>query len=692
MVSISEYLLGVAALGAIVGSVWFAAHRLRVRFTRGWSRSPAVLAEAIVFVAILLAVAQVLGAIGMLSRIPVALASLAVAGGVWLATRNRDSDRGDHEPHDFERRRVVTTTAVVLVVGLVTTPWIGRTLIALRAGILGVDSMNYHMPFAARFAKEGSILPLHFTIPGLETAFHPANSELLGAVGIVALRTDVLSTSMNLAFVGLALLAAWCIGKPRDVPLATLAASAVLLSSPLFVSFDGGRATNDIGGVALFLAAVALILNGGGSRSATALAAVASGLALGDKLTMVVPIVALTIAVIVAAERGRRFATARDWLPWLLLCGGFWYVRNLVAVGSPVPALQLGLGPVSLPAPEISRTAPAHSVAHYLFDVGVWRDWFGPGLSSALGSIWPIVVLLAVAGWFLAIVRGDRMLRALGVVGVVSMLGYLVTPEGAGGSEGRPVLFAANLRFGFPALALGLVLFPLALPAPLRVRRRYLPAAFGALALANVVRYAVSNRPSIRPVTTLAVELGLAVIVVSLLLVRRIRLPRSVLMAGAVAGLTLTVALGYVVQRAYLVRRYSTTAQALPYGGAPREEYDLIYSFARHVSHVRIGVVGFAAQYPLFGRDLSNHVQYVGHRGPHGAFDRVQSCEEWRRLLNEGRYDYVVTFGDDPGVRKAPVEAEWTRSDPSATLVEQVGAAAVFRLDGDLDSTKCAPS
>ena len=30
------------------------------------------------------------------------------------------------------------------------------------------------------------------------------------------------------------------------------------------------------------------------------------------------------------------------------------------------------------------------------------------------------------------------------------------------------MLFAANLRFGFPALILGLVLFPLALPAPLR--------------------------------------------------------------------------------------------------------------------------------------------------------------------------------------------------------------------------------
>jgi hypothetical protein len=327
-----------------------------------------------------------------------------------------------------------------------------------------------------------------------------------------------------------------------------------------------------------------------------------------------------------------------------------------------------------------------------LLDTGVWREWFGPGLSSGLGSIWPLVVLLAFAGWFLAIVRGDRMLRALGAVGVVSMLGYLVTPEGAGGAEGRPVLFAANLRFGFPALILGLVLFPLALPAPLRVRRWYLPAAFGLLTLANVVRYAVSNRPSFRPLTALAVELGLAAIVVALLLVRRIGLPRSVLMAGAVAGLIVVVVLGYVVERAYLDRRYSSAEQALPYGGAPRAEYDLIYSFARHVSHVRIGVVGFAAQYPLFGRDLSNHVQYVGHRGPHGAFDRVQSCAEWRHLLNKGKYDYVVTFGDDPGVRKAPVEAEWTRSDPSATLVEQVGAAAVFRLDGELDSKTCAPS
>ena len=61
-------------------------------------------------------------------------------------------------------------------------------------------------------------------------------------------------------------------------------------------------------------------------------------------------------------------------------------------------------------------------------------------------------------------------------------------------------------------------------------------------------------------------------------------------------------------------------------------------------------------QYVFYGNDLSNHVQYVAHEGPHGAFtpiatdpaDRtdVAACEEWLTALNEGDYDYVVIGPD----------------------------------------------
>ena len=146
---------------------------------------------------------------------------------------------------------------------VVSIPWLAQSVGGLRTGVLGYDSLGYHLPFAARFFQTGRVTSLYFTFPDLNTAFDPANAELLHAFGIVALRSDVLSAIQNVGWLSLALLAAWCAHPQRSVRLATLAGVGALLSSPFFVGFDGGRATNDLAGVALFLASIALILNGG---------------------------------------------------------------------------------------------------------------------------------------------------------------------------------------------------------------------------------------------------------------------------------------------------------------------------------------------------------------------------------------------------------------------------------------------
>ena len=384
VVSGSEYLIGVAITAAIVAPLWFAARRLQSRYGPPCSGALARLGESIIFAAIFLALSQTLGTVGLLRRVPLVLGALSIGVLIQIVVRDGASNTAPLTRVSARRRlatrtrsdlrRIATGAGAAIVVGLVVTPWIGRTLTALRTGVLGLDSLDYHLPFAARFAQEGRVAALHFTVPGLETAFHPANSELIHAVGMVAFRTDWLSPVMNLAWVSIALLAAWCVGLARHVSLATLAAAGVVLSCPLFVAFDGGRATNDIAGCAWFLAAVAVLLNGREERRATGLAAIAAGLALGDKLTLVVPVIALTLGVIAAASSGQRVATARVWLPWLLLSGGFWYVRNLIAVGSPIPALKLGLGAVALPSTEFERAIPPNGVAHYLLDPDTWHD------------------------------------------------------------------------------------------------------------------------------------------------------------------------------------------------------------------------------------------------------------------------------------------------------------------------------
>jgi hypothetical protein len=437
----------------------------------------------------------------------------------------------------------------------------------------------------------------------------------------------------------------------------------------------------------LFLAAVALVRNGEDSRPATALAAVACGLALGTKLTMVLPVVALTVGVVAIARRGARVATARVWLVGLVAAGGYWYVRNLVAVGSPIPALHLGVGPISFPVTRFSRAYGTFTVAHYLGDVDVWRSWFLPGLRENLGWGWPVIVGLGAAGWVLALVRGDRVLRMLGVVGVVSFVGYLLTPQGAGGPPGRPVLFASDLRFAFPAVVLGLVLLPLVVSRSSQFARVWLPALL-AIALLNDALYVTDIRGSLVAVA-LAVELVvLGVLVVAMRTAPPLRPNRALVALGCAVVLGVAAGAGWLVQRSYLSSRYADVAHDLPYASAPRPELVALYGWVRHVSDARIALAGLGISYPLFGADLSNHVQYVGHKGPHGAFDRVGSCREWRQLLNAGRYDFVVVSANARGAR-APVEARWTRSDPAAEVVLEVGTASVFRVAGTFGTNGC---
>jgi hypothetical protein len=89
----------------------------------------------------------------------------------------------------------------------------------------------------------------------------------------------------------------------------------------------------------------------------------------------------------------------------------------------------------------------------------------------------------------------------------------------------------------------------------------------------------------------------------------------------------------------------------------------------RPISDARIATTS-TRQYPLYGTDLSNHVQFIGHEQPHGGFIAPATCQAWRRLLNAGDYDFVVTSRDriEPGKPPYPPSARWT-ADPSARVV-----------------------
>ena len=180
------------------------------------------------------------------------------------------------------------------------------------AVIVGVDHgpiENTNIFFAAQFAQTGSVTGIQFTQADPFVAYYPASSELFHALGIVAWRNDFLSPLLNLGWMALALLAAWCAGRRWGVQWLTLAGGAFLVSLPVLSGTQPGEAFNDIVGLASLMAAVALILLPRRGWLELLGAGLGLGLAAGTKYTFLVPGVILIAGVIVASTpRERRRA------------------------------------------------------------------------------------------------------------------------------------------------------------------------------------------------------------------------------------------------------------------------------------------------------------------------------------------------------------------------------------------------
>jgi len=81
LVSVGGYVAGAFELAIVLGSLGFAATRMRARLLPAWEGAPARLAEAILGVALLVWVGELLGVVGLLRE-----GSLVVAcAGVGLA-------------------------------------------------------------------------------------------------------------------------------------------------------------------------------------------------------------------------------------------------------------------------------------------------------------------------------------------------------------------------------------------------------------------------------------------------------------------------------------------------------------------------------------------------------------------------------------------------------------------------------
>jgi len=678
MLGPGRYLLGVAELVLLVGFAWLGATALRRRALGDVDGATAHLATAVLALAILLWSAELLGSFGLFDSLPYVLLVAGVGFGTFALVRGWRGGRGSpiaqdapasehmgesHRDRTRGREVDVATLIALVVAALAVVHFAANVKAKLSTGMTGFDSTWYHGPFAAGFFQSGDTWSLHFIAPQFLAWFYPGNSEVVHGVGMLAFGRDVLSPLLNLGwFVG-CLVAAWCIGRPYKVAPWSMALAALVLSVPALHD-QAGEARNDIVGIFFLLAGVAIALAqrersshlpASGTAFAlgpVALVGLSAGLAAGTKLNFLLPAAVLVVGVALIAPRGFRWrALAASGLA-ALAGGGYWYLRNLAHTGNPLPWAK-HLGPITLPAPEQALGGrEGHSVFGYLTDGSVWSDWFLPGLHHGLTIFWPLLLVAATVGLLLCLgSRSEPALRVAGAVGLAAGLAWLIAPTSASGPDGMPRGFESGLRYLAPALVLGLSLVPVALRARLRRADAGSPSPGQApRQLARRFEY-----PPVRGAT-------------------RVCFASAVLVAA--------VAIGYPVQRHYLQSRYADPSFTTP-------GLNAAFKWAQRIDDARIATTS-TRQYPLFGRELSNHVDFIGEKKPHGGFTPPITCQVWRQLLNEGHYDYVVTSRDriEPGKPPYPPTAQWTKA-PGATVVLRKPPTMIFRLTAPLAPSGC---
>jgi hypothetical protein len=672
MLDLPQYLFAVGALALAICPLACGAARVRARLLAGWSGLPARLADAVLVLALLIGIAEALGAVGMLSRLPLIAACLAVGLGLRAAIGPATASAAVPPAPDPGGWGRGVALAVAAVVGV---HWMIGTVDALGVGITNYDSTWYHMPFAAHFAQTGSTFGFDYVSPRYLAWFYPQNSELLHGVGIVLTDRDVLSPLLNLLWLAGCLAAAWCVGRPYGKGAWTLTAAALLLDAGVMAD-QAGQARNDTLGIFFLLAALALLVNAAATDRLSripagplAVAGLAVGLAAGTKLSFIAPAAALLVGVPALAVSGRRLRALLAFGAALLAGCGFWYARNVAVADNPLPWFK-ALGPLRLDGPEQGLGGKhQHSVLHYLGDGHVWSRWFEPNLSARFGELWLLVGVLAIAAIAVAALRGSGVVRLASAAVAAGVVAYLLDGTSAEGPAGIPEGFASSLRHLLPALFLALVVAPLVLD-PRSRRGRIAAASTLAVLLLAADRSGQSWRPAY--LVLAAALAGAAFWLCS----GRGAWPRSNWgaparrVAAVGAAIALFVGGGWFLQRAYLSHRYD--GRDFRSAGL-----NAAFRWAGNQQQQKIATT-VPIQYPLMGEDLSNEVSFVGRRGHDAGFTPIRSCRPWRAALAAGGYRYVLTSGG-----MASTDAGTSRclaDDPRARPVVREDRIVVFRL------------
>jgi hypothetical protein len=663
VLSPGAYLLGVAWLAIVGGSTVAAAATVRRMWLVALPRTSAGVAMAVLGLTQITLAAELLAAVGLLRPLPL-LAAVVLSSGVIVTVARRAAPPASTTVKEGLPSPPAERWAATLAVAAAGAQWVAHTADALSRGMTHADTVWYHAPYSARFLQMGSLGDLG-TLGYGQSRFFPLGSELLHTVVALPFHRDLLSPIVNLAFAGLALAAAAAIGARWGAAALSVLATAMLLGLPTLAGTQPGQASNDVVAAALVLSAVGLYLHAEHRPIPMGLAGAALGLAAGTKVTVLALVGPLAAGILVVALRDAHRRAAAWWVVGAVVPALCWPLRNIALVGTPLPWIEIHLGPLRHAA--IAPPSGAPTLVRSLLDSSPWS--YTVALNRGFGPLWPVVLGVALGG-VVALVRGPRQLRVVAASAVIGAVAYAFTPFTGGSS------FQFNLRYLTPSLFLSIVVLVVTC-AQARWARSTAAAALACVTVANLLadhHERVAAWPG-----------GAATAVASLIGIAALASWVGARAAPSTTPVFLTLAAlaavtgGWFVQERYLEQRYV----------AADLHDDPLNATFRTVSGRTVDVLGTPEVYPMFGADLSNEVHDRSTLLYLDAPMPADPCRHWRGLLARSDYVVISSFGYvlrrfSPQDRQAFFEA-----DPAVTEVYGEPERAIYRVDGSLDPATC---
>ena len=666
--SAADYLAGWAflapTLALCVACGWLLVGRLAPEL-RGLTRGLAIFQATS---AALVVAHLVPGAIGSLSRISVLLTALAIFGAARFAPAV------DPEPTVAVADPLRAGGGLVFAaigVAAATVGALAFLLSRVSVPVTAVDALTVHLPEVARWIQSGSYWDLVQYAAGLSNATYPQNGTLMLLAAVLPWESTFAVRYVDIPFLIALVLAIYAFARALGGPVAASALAAATVMTLGAVIVPGlDQAQVDAPMLAWFAVGALFLLRSArtGSRSDLLIAGCGLGLAFGTKW-YAVPYVPVLALLWLWARRNSGARGKELWQPattlaaTITLFGGFWLVRNLILTGNPVhPAPVQLLGHTIFDAPrDLLREYAGFTVSDYLFDGGIWRDWFVPAYGANFGVAGPALIALGAAG-ALVLARASARANAAAATLVAALaMGalYTILPDTAFGPPGHPVLVAANARYLVPALIAGAA-FAAWLAGTSERTGRLVEILLTAAILDGIYRFHVGV--GLRHVAVAIAALAVVGALAGGFWLRRAR-PGALWQASAMTALVL---LG--------------GGWALPDGADPARYADLDPTLAWLDVHVppggRVALGGtwsaaaVSPVLPAFGPRLRNRVDYLG-RFVEGTLQSWDRREPFQRQLRRSHYDAVII---GRGVPSRPHGEE-----PAATWARELGFRAHAR-------------